>query len=332
LREFEEACRTCCRRWGRGAAVQHHRRHHPLRDGWRFDGQVWHLGGAGNISMTNGSQQALDLVGKLFVEPGAASAPPPDLSGALQAWKPTRPAISPSPGRPGHAGDEIRGSCGKTKNPACSTFCQFRQSRRHHHAAGTRCACRDRAREDLVLVETIPTASFDMKAKTSRRSSVCPERTIYLSTFSKPFPPASGLVTSSRPNRSSPVLYKQSRGRSPHGHVRADDRQRHLPGGFIRQHVKKLRWYTRSVATPCWSAGAHWPADVAGPVQRRLFLGTSAAGMDTRELLPRRSSARWPSSRGSPSIRERSEEEHHAAEFLQRHREQIQRAFSVWDR
>src|SRR5512147_2800968 len=73
LREFEEACRHILQTCGREALQYSTTEGHvPLRE-WLADSMakygIWVE--PGNILMTNGSQQALDLIGKLFVEPGS---------------------------------------------------------------------------------------------------------------------------------------------------------------------------------------------------------------------------------------------------------------------
>jgi hypothetical protein len=51
-----------------------------------------------NILLTSGSQQALDLIGKIFINPGdCLLVEKPTYVGALQAWNASRPNTSRSP-------------------------------------------------------------------------------------------------------------------------------------------------------------------------------------------------------------------------------------------
>ena len=89
VREFEEACRHVLSTNG-AAALQYSTTEgdRGLRE-WLAASMakygIWIE--PDNIMMTNGSQQALDLIGKLFIDPGApVMTSAPTYLGALQAW------------------------------------------------------------------------------------------------------------------------------------------------------------------------------------------------------------------------------------------------------
>jgi 2-aminoadipate transaminase len=73
--------------------------HGPLREmvaGWMSD--LGLRAAAGQVLITAGSQQALDMLGKLLIDPGAPIAVEnPTYLGALQAWQPYRPQLLPLP-------------------------------------------------------------------------------------------------------------------------------------------------------------------------------------------------------------------------------------------
>ncbi|MEI7772489.1 MAG: PLP-dependent aminotransferase family protein [Chloroflexales bacterium] len=73
--------------------------HGPLREmvsGWMSD--LGLRAPAGQVLITSGSQQALDMLGKLLIDPGAPIAVEnPTYLGALQAWAPYRPQLLPLP-------------------------------------------------------------------------------------------------------------------------------------------------------------------------------------------------------------------------------------------
>jgi 2-aminoadipate transaminase len=71
----------------------------PLREmvaGWMSD--LGMRAATGQVLITSGSQQALDMLGKLLIDPGAPVAVEnPTYLGALQAWQPYRPQLLPLP-------------------------------------------------------------------------------------------------------------------------------------------------------------------------------------------------------------------------------------------
>ncbi len=73
--------------------------HGPLREliaGWMA--ALGMRAPAGQVMITAGSQQALDMIGKLLIDPGAPIAvESPTYLGALQAWQPYRPQLLPLP-------------------------------------------------------------------------------------------------------------------------------------------------------------------------------------------------------------------------------------------
>ncbi|MEI7643431.1 MAG: PLP-dependent aminotransferase family protein [Chloroflexales bacterium] len=73
--------------------------HGPLREliaSWMSD--LGMQASTGQVLITSGSQQALDMIGKLLIDPGAPIAVEnPTYLGALQAWQPYRPQLLPLP-------------------------------------------------------------------------------------------------------------------------------------------------------------------------------------------------------------------------------------------
>lgn len=105
------------------------------------------------IIITNGSQQALDLIGKLFVEPGSCvMTSEPTYLGALQAWNAYQACYIPLDRR----------------------LELVRIAREH----------------DLILVEDDPYGELRFEGEPITHCyRLAPERTFYLSTFSKTLAP-----------------------------------------------------------------------------------------------------------------------------------------------
>ncbi len=96
IREFEEACSHVLRTAGQ-TALQYSLTEGflPLREALAEKMQKYHVPcEAQNIMLTNGSQQALDLIGRIFIGPGdTIITGKPTYLGALQAFKVYRPRI-----------------------------------------------------------------------------------------------------------------------------------------------------------------------------------------------------------------------------------------------
>ncbi len=96
IREFEEACAHVLKTDGQ-RALQYSMTegYGPLKEALAERmGKYGVTTGPNNILLTNGSQQALDLLGRVFIDPGDVIVTgKPTYLGALQAWKVYRPRI-----------------------------------------------------------------------------------------------------------------------------------------------------------------------------------------------------------------------------------------------
>ena len=90
LREIEEACRQIIRYDG-ATALQYGTTegYGPLKEYLATTVQKYGIPAvSGNVLLTNGSQQALDLIGKIFIDPGdTVITGRPTYVGAIQAWE-----------------------------------------------------------------------------------------------------------------------------------------------------------------------------------------------------------------------------------------------------
>jgi 2-aminoadipate transaminase len=200
-----------------------------------------------NILIVSGSQQGLDLLGKLFVDPESCVVTSrPTYLGALQAWNAYEASFCTVPlDDGGMMVDELPAILDAHPKPrfvyALPNF---------HNPAGTTLSLKRRERlveiaraRDLIIVEDDPYGELRFEGEDiTPIFRLAPERTIYLSTFSKTLAPGFRLAWIVAPKPIIRRLVQAKQGADLHTStfvqmVANDICQR----GLLRQHVKRLR-------------------------------------------------------------------------------------------
>jgi len=269
VREFQEACKYVLSNHGQ-VALQYGptEGYLPLKE-WLAEAMSKYgiLVETDNILIVNGSQQALDLIGKLFVDPGAyVVTSAPTYLGALQAWNVYEAQYRSVPldehGMDVEALDELLGNCAERP-------CFVYVLPNFHNPAGTTLPLERRQRlaeiareRDLVLIEDDPYGQLRYEGQDiTPLFRLAPERTIYLSTFSKTLAPGIRLAWIVAPKPIIARLLQAKQGADLHTStfvqmVANDVCQR----GILRQHVKNLRQAYRSRRDTMLEAlEEHWP-------------------------------------------------------------------------
>jgi 2-aminoadipate transaminase len=220
-----------------------------------------------NILMVNGSQQALDLIGKLFIDPGTCIVTSaPTYVGALQAWNAYQARYQTIPlDDDGMCVDELEDLLNCGERP-----CFVYVLPNFHNPAGTTLPLERRERvaeiarrHDLVIIEDDPYGELRFEGEDiTPIFRLAPERTIYLSTFSKTLAPGIRLAWIVAPKPIIARLVQAKQGADLHTGtfvqmVANDICQR----GILRQHVKRLRRaYRQRRDTMLDALEEHWPA------------------------------------------------------------------------
>jgi 2-aminoadipate transaminase len=219
-----------------------------------------------NILLTNGSQQGLDLLGKLFVDPGTCIiTSAPTYLGALQAWNAYEASYCTVPlDDQGMRVEELEEVLSYSKRP-----CFVYVLPNFHNPAGTTLSLDRRERlaalareHDLVIIEDDPYGELRYDGvDLTPIFRLAPERTIYLSTFSKTLAPGIRLAWMVAPKPIIARLVQAKQGADLHTGtfvqmIVNDICQR----GILRQHVKRLRTaYRRRRDTMLEALEEHWP-------------------------------------------------------------------------
>ena len=153
-----------------------------------------------NIMMVNGSQQALDLIGKLFVDPNACIVcSRPTYLGAIQAWDSYEAQYCTVPmDEDGMITEGLPAMLDHSKHRPRFLYVLPN----FHNPAGTTLSLERRRelvevarRYDLVIVEDDPYGELRFEGQDlTPIFRLAPERTIYLSTFSKTLAPGFRLA------------------------------------------------------------------------------------------------------------------------------------------
>jgi 2-aminoadipate transaminase len=298
VREFQEACHFVLETNG-PAALQYSptEGHRPLKE---YLAEAMSKYGIqvelDNILLVHGSQQGLDLIGKLFIDTDACILTSrPTYLGALQAWNAYEAQYCTVPmDDDGMLVDEIPGLLRAGNIPRLVYVLP-----NFHNPAGTTLSFERRKRlaeiareHDLIIVEDDPYGELRFEGEDiTPLWTLAPERTLYLSTFSKTLAPGIRLAWVVAPKTIIGRLVQAKQGADLHTGtflqmVANDICQR----GFVRQHVRRLRAAYRARRDAMVEAmEEHFPEGAAWTVpQGGLFLWVRAPGaINTREFLKR---------------------------------------------
>lgn len=249
-----------------------------------------------NVLITNGSQQALDLLGKLFVETDSCvMTSEPTYLGALQAWNVYEACYVTIPqDADGMLVDEIPRRLAEGHQPRLVYVLP-----NFHNPAGTTMPLERRLRlveiareHDLILVEDDPYGELRFEGEEiTHLYRLAPERTIYLSTFSKILAPGFRLGSITAPKEIVRKFVQAKQGADLNTAVFsqlvvADVCQ----SGLIPRHVQTIRRVYRERRDAMLAAmGEHWPEGCSWTRPHGgLFLWARVpAPLDTAEMLPR---------------------------------------------
>ncbi|MCJ7568911.1 MAG: PLP-dependent aminotransferase family protein [Anaerolineales bacterium] len=219
-----------------------------------------------NIIMTNGSQQALDLIGKLFVNPSDCMiTSAPTYLGALQAWEAYEARFCPlSIDEDGMIIDDLPAILESDHDHKLIYVLP-----NFHNPGGTTMPLERRERlveiareHDLVIIEDDPYGELRYEGEyITPIFRLAPERTIYLSTFSKTLAPGIRLAYVVAPKPIITRFVQAKQGADLHTGIFVqmvvnDICQR----GFLRQHVRRLRdVYSQRRDMMIDAIAEHWP-------------------------------------------------------------------------
>lgn len=247
-----------------------------------------------NILIVSGSQQGLDLIGKLFVDPDCCLITSrPTYLGALQAWGAYEASFCTVPlDENGMLVEDLPAILKENPSPR---FLYVLPN--FHNPAGTTLSLERRERlveiardRDLIIVEDDPYGELRFEGEDiTPIFRLAPERTIYLSTFSKTLAPGFRLAWIVAPKPIITCLVQAKQGADLHTStfiqmVANDICQR----GILRQHVKRLRQvYKARRDVMIESLEEHAPPGVTWTKpQGGLFLWLRTSDqINTRELL-----------------------------------------------
>ncbi len=253
-REIEEACIYVAREQGR-KALQYSATegYYPLKE---YLAKSMHKYGIPatpeNVLLTNGSQQALDLIGRIFIDPGRyVLTGRPTYLGAIQAWRAYQGEFHTMRlDEQGMVVDEIERAYHKVVEDSGSPPAFIYVLPNFHNPAGTTLSLERRiklaeiaTKLDLAVVEDDPYGQLRFEGEyITPICNLIPERTIYLGTFSKTLAPGLrlGWIVCSEALMMRLIQAKQ--GCDLHTgtfvqYVANDICQR----GFLKPHIKKIR-------------------------------------------------------------------------------------------
>lgn len=297
VREIEEACNYLLREVPK-QALQYSTTegYPPLRD-YLADSMAKYgiQHSPDNILITTGSQQALDLIGKIFIDSGSyVVTGRPTYLGAIQAWRAYEAEFVTIPlDDNGMQVELLEDAIKKTPvrfiyilpnfhNPAGTTL---PEDRRHLLVEIAR-------KYDLLIVEDDPYGALRYTGEDIIPiAALAPERTIYLATFSKTLTPGLRIGWSVAPAEITHRLVQAKQGADLHSStfdqmIANDVAQR----GILKAHVRKLRQVYKErrdvmldALAEFWPEGSSWTQPQGG-----LFLwARTPESIDTLKFFPR---------------------------------------------
>jgi 2-aminoadipate transaminase len=301
LREIEEACRYIVRQDG-AKALQYSATegHGPLKE---YLATTMHKYGVpsmpGNVLPTHGSQQALDLVGKLFIDPGDyVLTSRPTYLGAIQAWNAYGARYhTVNLDDDGMVVDEIEHAYEKAVADSGRPPKFIYVLPNFHNPAGTTLSLERRQRLadittdlNLIVIEDDPYGQLRYEGEDIL--PICtfvPERTIYLGTFSKTLTPGLRLGWIVCPEALMQRFVQAKQGCDLHTttfvqYVANDICQR----GLLKPHIKRLREvYKERRDTMLDALVEFWPSECCWThPQGGLFLWAQVPeSIDTLEFM-----------------------------------------------
>lgn len=295
VREIEEACSYLLRHEPKRALQYSTTEGHlPLREFLAESMAKYGIHhGPDNILITTGSQQALDLLGKVFIDPGTSVLTgSPTYLGAIQAWRAYQAEFQTIPlDDDGMRVDLLEDVVSKTPVRYIYVLPNF------HNPAGTtlpeerRRLLVDIARKhDLIIVEDDPYGALRYEGEDILPiAAMAPERTIYLGTFSKTLTPGLRMGWVVAPTAIRQRLVQAKQGADLHSStfdqmIANDIAQR----GILKVHVRRLRQvYGERMHTMLDALTEFWPEECTWTQpQGGLFLWARAPEpLDTKELL-----------------------------------------------
>jgi len=301
LREIEEACIYVTREMGK-KALQYGATEgvYPLKE---FLSESMHKYGIPatpeNILLTNGSQQALDLIGRIFLDPGRyVLTGRPTYLGAIQAWRAYQANFhTMRVDEKGMVVDEVEHAYEKALNDSGRPPAFIYVLPNFHNPAGTTLPLERRiqlaelaTKLDLAVIEDDPYGQLRFEGDDIIPiCNLIPERTIYLGTFSKTMAPGLRLGWMVASEALMARLIQAKQGCDLHTgtfvqYVANDICQR----GILKPHIKKIiqcykerRDTMVEALAEFWPEGCHWTDPEGG-----LFLWAQVPeSIDTEEFL-----------------------------------------------
>jgi 2-aminoadipate transaminase len=296
IREFDEACKHVLRTQGEVALQYSPTEGYPPLKAFLADmmSKYGILVEPENILMTSGSQQGLDLIGKLFIDPDdCIMCSRPTYLGALQAWNAYEASYCSVPlDDDGILVDELEKELEGGMKP---TFVYVLPN--FHNPAGTTLSGERRVKlvelarkYDLILVEDDPYGELRYEGEDlTPIFRMAPERTVYMSTFSKTLSPGIRLAWITAPKPLIARLVQAKQGADLHTGtfvqmVTNDICER----GFLRQHVRRLRQvYHKRRDAMLDAIAEHWPEEVkyTRPAGGLFLWARAPKSIDTKNLL-----------------------------------------------
>ena len=246
-----------------------------------------------NILITNGSQQALDLVGKAFIDPGdAILTDRPTYLGAIQAWNAYEARYATVPiDEDGTRVDLVEEVLKRERVKFIYCMPNF------HNPAGVTLSLERRhrlvelaAKYGVFILEDDPYGELRFEGEDITPLVVMhKENVIYLSTFSKTLAPGIRLGWIVAPSKVLTRLVQAKQGADLHTSIFTQMMANDIcQRGFLRQHVKDIRGTYRercgvmlAAMEKYFPAGVHWTKPKGG-----LFLWVVLPeGADAMDLL-----------------------------------------------